>query len=238
MSQKKANKKRMAAWERYVEKKRREQQEEEATRQVASAVAFEKKMMGSSDDVVENIKETICKQEDKEKKMASRAVNIKEHEARMKSMKAFWVPGKDDAVEEHMIKPDMRTTCPASGRPLKMKDLIPLTFTRAPRGNGNEYIDPVSGDSLTNASRLVVLKPLGDVMLLETYNRVVKREGQYNGTPIDADDVIELVCGGTGFAAHDKDSIQASKYYALGSGQSRGQTAGRGNTTNALTFGN
>lgn len=240
LAQKKANKKKLVAWEKHMEKQKREQEEEAATEQVASVLAFERKMMGSSDEVVGTITTTLAAAK-KDKHIVSSAVTIKENEGRMKTMKAFWVPGKGDTVQEQVKKPDMRTICPASGKPLKLKDLVPLKLKvgATSRGEGREYVDPVSGDSLTNASRLVVLKPTGDVMLLETYKRVIKNDKQYNGRKIDDDDdIIELVCGGTGFAAHDKDSLQASKYYALGSGQSRGQTAARGNTTNSLTFGN
>lgn len=235
LAQKKSNKNKLIEWERYIERQRREQEEKASTEKVVSVLAFERRMMGSSDDVVETMKTAIG---EKETKTVSSVVNIKENESRMKDMKAFWVPGKGDAVEEQVKKPDMRTMCPASGKPLKLKELIPLKLTPARGGKAHEYVDPISGDSLTNASRLVVLKPTGDVMLLETYNKVIKDDREYNGKIIDDDDVVELVCGGTGFAAHDKDSLQASKFYALGSGQSRGQTAARGNTTNSLRFTN
>jgi nitric oxide synthase-interacting protein len=233
LAQKKANKRKMVEWERYVEKQKREREEEAATEQIASVLAFERKMMGSSDDVVRTIAAAVG---EKDKNTVSSVMNIKENESRMKGMKAFWVPGKGDGVEEQVTKPDMKTSCPASGKPLKLKDLISLRLTPARGGKSHEYIDPVSGDSLTNASRLVVLKPTGDVMLLETYTKVIKSDGEYNGKRIDDDDVVELVCGGTGFAAHDKDGLQARKYFALGTGQYRGQTAAGGNTTNSLRF--
>ena len=50
-----------------------------------------------------------------------------------------------------------------------------LTCPSAPR-----YMDPVTKDSFTNKSKLVVLKPTGDVMLEETYNKLVKPEGRFN----------------------------------------------------------
>lgn len=42
-------------------------------------------------------------------------------------------------------------------------------------------MDPVTKDTFTNKSRLVCLKPTGDVLLEETYNKLVKPEGNFNG---------------------------------------------------------
>lgn len=36
-----------------------------------------------------------------------------------------------------------------------------MRFTRVPDGGPNEYMDPVTKDVFTNASRLMVLKPTG-----------------------------------------------------------------------------
>ena len=41
------------------------------------------------------------------------------------------------------------------------QDLIQVKFTPGPDGGPHEYMDPVTKDGFTNASRLVVLKPTG-----------------------------------------------------------------------------
>ena len=73
------------------------------------------------------------------------------------------------------------------------------TLPRPPRSR------QVTKDAFTNASRLVVLKPTGDVLLKETWERCVKPDGAYGGVAVGEEDVLELQRGGTGFAAHDKD---------------------------------
>ena len=240
--QKKNIKKKMAAWQKAtLEQTQREQEKAEVDKGV-SMLAFDKRNHGgSSESVVEKMKDLVgqeAKLQMEGRQTVSSVMNIRENEARMKTMNAFWVPGKGPEVEHVIEKPNNVTLCPASGKPLKLKDLISLHMKRAPGGDEHDFIDPVSGDSFTNSSRLVVLKPTGDVMLMETFKRVVKNEGQYNGTKIDDDDVLELHSGGSGFAAHDSDAIMGQKYFALGSGLNRGQTAGRSGTNNGLLFRN
>lgn len=42
-------------------------------------------------------------------------------------------------------------------------------------------MDPLTKDALTNASKLVVLKKTGDVLLKDTYTKLVKPDGVFNG---------------------------------------------------------
>lgn len=165
---------------------------------------------------------------------------------------SFWHTSARDgvSVDDRPPPPPSGTTCPVTGRPLKLKDLIPVLFTplrhevgkyhsgkekggesSIPRdadvdgdGDGDRtadtganeseagpttstssphrWMDPVTFDVLTNRSHLVVLKPSGHVMLKETYTRLVRPDGQWEGKPVTG--VVELQRGGTGFAAHDK----------------------------------
>lgn len=77
-------------------------------------------------------------------------------------MKAFWVPSKAPDARTNLEKPDSSTFCPASGKKLKLKDLIPLKFTQVPEGESGVHMDPVTKDNFTNASALVVLRPTGE----------------------------------------------------------------------------
>ena len=62
-------------------------------------------------------------------------------------------------------KPDMATFCPATGKKLRLKDLTPVKFTRVREGEDGRYVDPISGDSFTNSSKLVLIKPTGEVQI-------------------------------------------------------------------------
>ena len=64
---------------------------------------------------------------------------------------------------------------------MKLKDLIKVDFTEAPDDTDARFRDPVSLQQFTNATRLVVLKPLGTVMCKSTYEKFVKPDGNYNG---------------------------------------------------------
>lgn len=76
-------------------------------------------------------------------------------------MKAFWVPSKAPDARQVLAKPDTSTYCPASGKKLRLKDLVAVKFARTPEEDSGVYMDPVTQDTFTNASSLVVLKPTG-----------------------------------------------------------------------------
>lgn len=48
-------------------------------------------------------------------------------------------------------------------------------------GEDGHYMDPISRKNFTNSSHLVVLRKCGTVMLEETFQKIVKPEGHYNG---------------------------------------------------------
>jgi nitric oxide synthase-interacting protein len=233
LEQKKSNKRKLAAWEAQQAEEARKQADKAAIDQEAALLAFDRaNHMGASEALTQKLKETISEEAEvllADKRTAAGAVNIKTNEEKMKEMRAFWLPGKTPEAKALLDKPSMETLCPASGGKLKLKDLIQVKFTPVPDGGPHEYMDPVTKDGFTNASRLVVLKPTGDVMLKETWEKCVRPDGAFNGVAVTEDDVMELQRGGTGFAAHDKD-LQAKKRFLLGPGSGladrRGQTAG------------
>jgi nitric oxide synthase-interacting protein len=77
-------------------------------------------------------------------------------------MKAFWLPSQAPEAAQLLAKPDMNTYCPASGKKLRLKDLIPVRFTRVSESDSGYAMDPVTKDNFTNASQLVLLKPTGE----------------------------------------------------------------------------
>ena len=80
---------------------------------------------------------------------------------------------------------------------------------------------------MTNATKLVLLKATGDVILKETYEKLIKPDGVFNGTRIKESEVIELKTGGTGFAARDGDRVESSKYSNVGLGSGKQQLRGQ-----------
>lgn len=102
-------------------------------------------------------------------------------------------------------------------------------------------MDPLTRETLTNRDTLVVLRTTGDVLKRSTYERAVKPDGVYNGKKVAERDVISLQKGGTGFAAHDGDALEASKHFAVGMGSSRADQRGQGGSAGSkfgLKFGN
>ena len=79
----------------------------------------------------------------------------------VQEMKAFWVPSQGKEARQVLDKPDQNTYCPASGKKLRLKDLIAVKFTKVPEEDSGVYMDPVTKDTFTNASSIVVLKPTG-----------------------------------------------------------------------------
>ncbi len=74
----------------------------------------------------------------------------------------------------------------------------------------------------------------GDVVLHETWKSCIAPEGHFNGVELGARDVVELQRGGTGFAAHDGDRVQASKFSQLGPGSGRADLRGQHKAARSL----
>ena len=79
-------------------------------------------------------------------------------------MKAFWLPSKTPEARQLLERPEVETLCPASGKKLRLKDLITVNFTHVGEGESGYAMDPVTRDTFTNASRLVVLKSTGELV--------------------------------------------------------------------------
>lgn len=233
LAQKKAQRRQLAAWEAQQAEAQRKAGELAAVEQEAALLAFDRRNhAGASGALAARLREAVAEEAAalmSDKRTASSAVNIRTNEAQMKAMRAFWVPSAAPEAAALVEKPDGATMCPASGKKLKLRDLVEVRFTPVPGGGPHEYMDPVTRDPLTNASRLVLLKPTGDVVLEETWRACIRPEGRYGGKAVGDADVLELQRGGTGFAEHDKGAVQAEKFFALGAGSGmadrRGQNA-------------
>ena len=67
----------------------------------------------------------------------------------------------------------MDTICPATGKKLKLKDLITVNFTHVPENEAGYAMDPVTKDTFSNASRLAVLKSSGTAVMLLWSDRLM-----------------------------------------------------------------
>lgn len=140
-------------------------------------------------------------------------------------MPSFWLPSRtpdssgSDQVDKPNKRPDKTVLCPCSGRPLKVKDLIPVKFRVAKPEEGapvtafNTYQCAVTGDVLRDSVRCFVLKPTGDVVTAECVENIIRKDMIHplTGLALTESDLIELQRGGTGFAAAN-DKLKAAKY--------------------------
>ncbi|KAK9832517.1 hypothetical protein WJX81_004354 [Elliptochloris bilobata] len=238
LQQKKANRRKLVAWEAQQQDELRKEEERQAVLQQTSLLAFDRQNhMGASDGHAQSLSMAIQAEAEAmlaEKKVVSSAITIQENAEKMKEMRAFWLPSKTPEARALLGRPDMDTFCPASGKKLRLKDLISVQLTRVPEGQTGFAVDPVTKDTFTNASRLVLLKPTGDVVLHETWKSCIAPEGHYNGIRVREKDVVELQRGGTGFAAHDGDKAQASKYWQMGPGSGRADLRGQHKAARSL----
>lgn len=61
-------------------------------------------------------------------------------------VQSFWAPSMTPQAESRVEKPDTDTYCPATGNKLRLKDLIPVKFTKVPTDSESEgrFMDPVT----------------------------------------------------------------------------------------------
>lgn len=234
LAQKKAIKRNLEAWEAAQQQQKQKELEQQAIAAEARLIAFDRRNhLGVSEAVASKLEKAIVQEADALRAPggAKSVIAIKDNEDRAKELKAFWMPSLTPEAEQKPDKPDTDTRCPQSGKKLRMKELVAVRFTPVPEGEPGKHMDPITKETFTNTSRLVVLAPTGDVMLKETYDKCVKPEGTYNGKRIRHDrDVIELKTGGTGFSARDGERVQTQKHFVLGPGNGlrdlRGQHQG------------
>mmetsp|Transcript_5486 Transcript_5486/g.9493 ORF Transcript_5486/g.9493 Transcript_5486/m.9493 type:complete len:322 (-) Transcript_5486:741-1706(-) len=239
LAQKKAIRKKMAAWEAAQEGKAKKASDAQAVQASAQLVAFDRaNHMGISQKTADAIKGAIVESAAAAlgPQTVSNVMVIKEQEERAKTSKSFWMPTLKEDAEAKVDKPDPDTVCPASGKKLRMKDLVDVKFTMVPNASESEgrYIDPVTKDTFTASHKLVVLVPTGDVVMKETYEKVLKPDGEWKGHKLRERDVIELKTGGTGFVGRDGDRVMAEKRFIGGMGSGRQDLRGQHNQGTSL----
>uniref|UniRef100_A0A8C4N5W2 Nitric oxide synthase-interacting protein n=1 Tax=Eptatretus burgeri TaxID=7764 RepID=A0A8C4N5W2_EPTBU len=131
-------------------------------------------------------------------------------ESKLKDLPSFWVPSLTPAAKAtELKKPDKTVYCPMSGKPLRMKDLIPLHFTPInDRDNktalitkSQRYVCAVTNDVLANSVPSAILRPSGSVVTVECIEKIIRKDmvDPISGEKLTEKDIILLQRGGTGF---------------------------------------
>ncbi len=109
-------------------------------------------------------------------------------------------------------KPSMDTLCPSCSKPLKLKQALGLRYTPRTDAGGDKdgfrYMCPSCERAVTNTTRTTAVTPCGCVLCTHC-----ARKAAGEPCPVcsgKAEGGIDLPCGGSGFAAHDK--LEAVKH--------------------------
>lgn len=127
-----------------------------------------------------------------------------------KNLASFWVPSLTPQAKPTLLKkPDTKTYCPMSGKPLRIKDLIPVKLTPIDDGDdrpmvakSERYKCAVTHDALGNSVPCAVLKNTGHVVTMDCIEKLIKKDMlcPFTGTKLKESDIIPLQRGGTGYA--------------------------------------
>ncbi|CAI9611357.1 unnamed protein product [Staurois parvus] len=132
-------------------------------------------------------------------------------EDKNKQLPSFWIPSLTPEAKSTLVKkPDKNVYCPMSGKPLKMKDLITVKFTKVDEkvdrvgliNRQDRYVCAVTRDMLGNSVPCAVLRPSGVVVTLECVEKLIKKDmtDPVSGEKLMEKDIIVLQRGGTGFS--------------------------------------
>jgi len=141
----------------------------------------------------------------------------KQIEANSKTLRSFWVPSLTPASKTLIAKPNSCTTCPESGKPLRLKQLIPISFTPLKNVDQKDmsklgrWMCPICYKTLTNKVSCGALKTSRKILCFECIEKFVlqkKDENKMmkdplNGKVVLKKDVIKLQSGGTGYAGKE-----------------------------------
>jgi nitric oxide synthase-interacting protein len=131
-------------------------------------------------------------------------------DGRDKQLPSFWIPSMTPQSKPTMLKkPDETVRCPMTGKPLKVKDLIPVHFTLAKDGDKRSliakdvrYVCAVTNDVLSNSVPCAVLRTSGSVVTMECVEKIIRQDmiDPINGKKLTDKDIIPMQRGATGFA--------------------------------------
>jgi len=135
----------------------------------------------------------------------------------------FWIPeisSKKAVSENSMKKPNQQVLCPMSSKPLKLKNLIDVQFTKANKDVKSstgyqtaKYMCALTNDALSNSTPCVVLKPSGQVITVEALDKLIRTDmlDPWKNVKLEESDVILLQRGASGFSGSGVE-LKAEKY--------------------------
>lgn len=130
------------------------------------------------------------------------------------SLPAFWIPSLTPDDKGTLVKkPETKVLCPMTKKPLAMKHLITVKFTKVKDGDDKthvlnkdlRYVCPVTGDALGNSVPCAVLRHSGAVVTQESVEKILRLDDPMRD-PITAlvmtdKDIIYMQRGASSFAA-------------------------------------
>jgi nitric oxide synthase-interacting protein len=126
-----------------------------------------------------------------------------------KELPSFWIPSlTPQAKPDEAKKPDTKTRCPMSGKPLRIKDLIPVKFTVAAGDDKSlitrevRYKCAVTHDALGNSVPCAVLANTGNVVTMDCVEKLIKKDMlcPFTSEKLKESDIVAIQRGGTGFS--------------------------------------
>lgn len=139
------------------------------------------------------------------------------------SQGSFWVPHNTPTVSTGstapVARPDQTTTCPFSGKKLRVKDLISVKFTpvngdaASTATSKHRWMCPITFETLTDSTPVAVLRPSGRVVSADAVKHTVRKDmcDPIDGTKLTDADIIMLQKGASSFAASGN-KLEAKKY--------------------------
>ncbi|XP_026871478.2 nitric oxide synthase-interacting protein [Electrophorus electricus] len=126
------------------------------------------------------------------------------------SLPSFWIPSLTPEAKPTLLKKPSKTVlCPMSGQPLKMSELITVSFTPLDSSldrvalltRQDRYVCAVTKDTLGNSVPCAVLRPSGAVVTVECVEKLIRKDmtDPVSGHKLKEKDIIVLQRGGTGF---------------------------------------
>ncbi|CAL7935890.1 unnamed protein product [Xylocopa violacea] len=168
----------------------------------------------------------VCRGQTTGEESASSVSNMSNGKDKM--LPSFWIPSKTPEAKETILqKPDKTIYCPISGKPLKIKDLIPVKFTEVRDPDDKKslivkqarYMCPITHDILSNSVPCAVIRTTGDVITMECFEKIIKKDwiNPLDSTKLTEADIIPLQRGGTGYSSvnnclegkHERPVLQA-----------------------------
>ncbi|OCT70853.1 nitric oxide synthase-interacting protein isoform X1 [Xenopus laevis] len=207
LHQKKEIARQMKAYEKQKNSKKAEMEELNKAAKESKMKAFLDKEM----TIVSKPLNPFTRKSDRGIDAAEPSCSQQSSEEKNKQLPSFWIPSLTPEAKTSLVKkPDKTVYCPMSGRPLKMKDLMPVNFTRVDEkvdrvgliNRQDRYVCAVTRDMLGNSVPCAVLRPSGAVVTMECVEKLIKKDmiDPISGDKLSEHDIIMLQRGGTGFS--------------------------------------